>query len=58
MNGRRESTQGLLTVAAILLSSALNYAFTLLLAGALLAPGDAGAFAAAATLTRVVFFAG
>ncbi|MDR6217799.1 hypothetical protein [Deinococcus soli (ex Cha et al. 2016)] len=49
MNGRRESTQGLLTVAAILLSSALNYAFTLLL-GRWLDAAQYGAFASFTSL--------
>lgn len=49
MNGRRESTQGLLTVAAILLSSALNYAFTLLL-GRWLDVAQYGAFASFTSL--------
>lgn len=49
MNERRESTQGLLTVAAILLSSALNYGFTLLL-GRWLDAAQYGAFASFTSL--------
>ncbi len=49
MNGRRESSQGLLTVAAVLLSSALNYGFTLLL-GRWLDAAQYGAFASFTSL--------